>query len=199
MCNGPDRSNPPSTSARGGPGGRARGGNGCEGGDGCLRAVLQSLLAALAGLLALLSLPNMFFSRFTTCLRAAAMLAMLSKPHPLLPRGRGRQSQCSCASRPALPWRPWARARYGPVVATRFTCFVICPVSVCAIGTSLWSPLHHHPCNGLHAALTLQWIACCSYPKSPNRRGSPSGAETSGGPRHSLVTPGQGVSRVTFG
>ena len=71
MCNGPERSNPPSTSARGGPGGRARGGNGCEGGDGCLRAVLQSLLAALAGLLALLSLPNMFFSRFTTCLRAA--------------------------------------------------------------------------------------------------------------------------------
>ena len=71
MCNGPDRSNPPSTSARGGPGGRARGGNGCEGGDGCLRAVLQSLLAAPAGLLALLSLPNMFFSRFTTCLRAA--------------------------------------------------------------------------------------------------------------------------------
>jgi hypothetical protein len=108
MCNGPDRSNPPSTSARGGPGGRARGGNGCEGGDGCLRAVLQSMPAALAGLLALLSLPNMFFSRFTTCLRAAAMLAMFSKPHPLLPRGRGRQSQCSCASRPALPWRHWA-------------------------------------------------------------------------------------------
>ena len=107
----------------------------CEGGDGCLRAVLQSLLAAPAGLLALLSLPNMFFSRFTTCLRAAKSLAalagllallslpnmffsrfttclraaaMLAKPHPLLPRGRGRQSQCSCASRPALPWRPWA-------------------------------------------------------------------------------------------
>jgi hypothetical protein len=39
---------------------------------------LQILLAALSGLLALLSLPNLFFSRFPTCLRAAAMLAMLS-------------------------------------------------------------------------------------------------------------------------
>jgi hypothetical protein len=39
-----------------------------------------------------------------------------------------------------------------------------------------------------------QHIAC-HPPKPCNRRGSPSGAETSGGPRHSLVTPGQGVSR----
>ena len=45
---------------------------------------LQNLLAALAGLLALLSLPNTGSSRFPTCLRAAAMLAMLSLPrrHP---------------------------------------------------------------------------------------------------------------------
>jgi hypothetical protein len=45
---------------------------------------LQNLLAALAGLLALLSLPNTVSSRFPTCLRAAAMLAMLSLPrrHP---------------------------------------------------------------------------------------------------------------------
>ena len=35
-----------------------------------------------------------------------------------------------------------------------------------------------------------------ALPKPPNRRESPSGAETSGGPCHSLVTPGQGVSRV---
>ena len=39
---------------------------------------LHILLAALAGLCALLSMPNMLFSRFPTCLRAAAMLAMLS-------------------------------------------------------------------------------------------------------------------------
>jgi hypothetical protein len=274
MCNGPDRSNPPSTSARGGPGGRARGGNGCEGGDGCLRAVLQSLLAAPAGLLALLSLPNMFFSRFTTCLRAAKSARRArwaSRPslaaehvflslHYLSPRCC-HASHALCESgddclraapgpseiRASIPrglevplpsLRVWMSLWTGKnprargcrevepddptaaegeplgastgvttggyttqafVVATRFRDLPDFVFRVCAIGTSLWFPLHHHPCNGLHAALTLQWIACCSYPKSPNRRGSPSGAETSGGPRHSLVTPGQGVSRVTFG
>ena len=38
---------------------------------------LQILLAVLAGLFALLSMPNIFFARFPTCLRAAVMLAML--------------------------------------------------------------------------------------------------------------------------
>ena len=271
MCNGPERSNPPSTSARGGPGGRARGGNGCEGGDGCLRAVLQSLLAALAGLLALLSLPNMFFSRLTTCLRAAksarrarwasrpslaaehvflslhylsarcchashalqapsppsawprkAEPVLLRQPpgpavaplglsmlRPCLPfppsawLAEGRAS-ASCASRPALAAASLGSSTLRPCRRHPFQTFRDLPdfvFRVCAIGTSLRFPLHH-PCNGLHAALTLQWIACCSYPKSPNRRGargSPSGAETSGGPRHPLVTPGQGVSRVKFG
>jgi hypothetical protein len=40
--------------------------------------VFTSLHILLAGLCALLSMPNMLFSRFPTCLRAAAMLAMLS-------------------------------------------------------------------------------------------------------------------------
>ena len=39
---------------------------------------MHFLLAALAGLRALLSMQNMLFSRFPTCLRAAAMLAMLA-------------------------------------------------------------------------------------------------------------------------
>ena len=38
----------------------------------------QILLAALAGLRALLLMPNMLVSRYPTCLRAAAMLAMVS-------------------------------------------------------------------------------------------------------------------------
>ena len=60
-----------------GPGGRAHSPDGYLCDHACLIS-MHFLLAALAGLRALLSMPTMLFSRFPTCLPAAAMLAMLS-------------------------------------------------------------------------------------------------------------------------
>ena len=120
---------------------------------------------------------------------ASLGLSMLRPCLPFPPSAwlaEGRAS-ASCASRPALAVAVLGSSTLRPCRRHPFRRLPDFVFRVCAIG------------NGLHAALALQWIACCSYPKSPNRRGSPSGAETSGGPRHSLVTPGQGVSRVTFG
>ena len=57
---------------------------------------LHILLAALAGLCALLSMPNMLFSRFPTSLRAAVMLAMLSLSCWHLASGHDK-CVCACA------------------------------------------------------------------------------------------------------